>query len=108
MIDSETYFDMARLNKKVGKERSEKEIMDALFGGNATCTSLELEHSLKARHKEERQERGMNPQAAVGSDLVELSFVFERNLEVLVKLNERITNNLKSIESIFQKVISKH
>lgn len=50
MIDSETYFDMARLNKKMGKERSEKEIMDGLFGGNATCTSLEFEHSLKVKH----------------------------------------------------------
>ena len=50
MIDSQTYFDMARLNKKIEKERSEKEIMDGLFGVNATCTSLELEHLLSVKH----------------------------------------------------------
>lgn len=42
MIDSETLFDMARLNKKAGRERSDKEIMEGLFGGNVTCTSIEL------------------------------------------------------------------
>lgn len=45
MNDSGIYFDMARLNKKAGKERREEEIMDELFGVNATCTSIEFELS---------------------------------------------------------------
>lgn len=102
MIDSETYFDMARLNKKLGKERSEKEIMDGLFGGNATCTSLELEHSLKVKGKEKLLGNQTTPQKAEWSDLVELSLIFERNLEILYNLNQRITNNLKAIESTFK------
>lgn len=108
MIDSETLFNMARLNKKVGRERSDKEIMEGLFGGNVTCTSMELYHSLKARHDEQIQPYSVSQQASEWSDLVELSFIFERNLEILLNLNERITNNLKAIELTFQSETSNH
>lgn len=98
MIDSETFFDMARLNKKEGRERSEKEIMEGLFGGNVTCTSMELSHLLSEKHVKQLVAHQITPQTSEWSDLAELSYIFERNLDILLNLNKRITNNLKSIE----------
>jgi hypothetical protein len=50
MMDSSLYFDMSRMNKKNMKQRSEKEILEALFVGNNTCTSMELRQS-ERRHR---------------------------------------------------------
>lgn len=43
---------MSRLNKKREKERGDKEILEAIFKGNVTCTSMELKQTPKGSTKE--------------------------------------------------------
>jgi hypothetical protein len=42
---------MSRLNKKKLKERNDKEVLDAMFLGNATCTSVEINEAVSQNHQ---------------------------------------------------------
>lgn len=49
LSESELFFDMSRLNRKRLKQREEKDILEGIFLGNATCTSIEIKEKYQEK-----------------------------------------------------------
>ena len=95
LYQSELLFDMSRLNKKKIKERNDKDVLDAMFLGNVTCTSVEINYHLTKNNQKNIKKHDESDKTSM--TLNEIDKIFDRKLELLMKLDQRIDANLIKI-----------